>query len=349
MKIAIIIPDLTRNGPIIYVEYLVESLLKLNIDIDIYCMDQTSNIRFEKVKLLKINFFSSVDFDQYDLVHSHTIKADLFALKYASKIKHKWVITMHNLYKIDLGLLYNPIKAKLISSIWNLAFKSCKNYIVFSNSMKDYYVKEIGKKNYSVIRTGVPVSFSDKVVDDIDRELFEKLAKKYIILGSSGHLIRRKGYHQLVELLSRNKNFVVVIIGDGSEKEELISLAKILGVYDRLFLLGFKNDPIDYYKYFHVFVLPSYAEGLPLSLLEALASGLPIVCSKLDNYLDHFSENDVCFFDLDNTKSLEMSINKAYSEREHFANVSKCNYMEKFSSEIMATKHLEYYRSIIFN
>ena len=62
MKIAIIIPDLTRNGPIIYVEYLVESLLKLNIDIeiDIYCLNHNSNFRLEKVKLININFFSNI-------------------------------------------------------------------------------------------------------------------------------------------------------------------------------------------------------------------------------------------------------------------------------------------------
>ena len=134
MKIAIIIPDLTRNGPIIYVEYLVESLLKLNIDIeiDIYCLNHNSNFRLEKVKLININFFSSINYDQYDIVHSHTIKADLFALKNGAKIKDKWIITLHNLYKIDLGLLYNPVKSRFITRIWDLAFKSCKNYIVFS-------------------------------------------------------------------------------------------------------------------------------------------------------------------------------------------------------------------------
>jgi hypothetical protein len=346
MKIAIIIPDLTRNGPIIYVEYLVESLLKLNIDIDIYCLNHNSNFRLEKVKLININFFSSINYDQYDIVHSHTIKADLFALKNGAKIKDKWIITLHNLYKIDLGLLYTPVKSRFITRIWDLAFKSCKNYIVFSSSMKKYYLKEIGNKNYNVIRTGVPVSLGNNLIDD-DRELLENLERKYIILGSAGHLIKRKGYHQLVELLTRNKKYVVVIIGEGSEREELLSMAKLLCVDDRLFLLGFKNNPIDYYKYFDVFVLPSYAEGLPLSLLEALGSGLPIVCSKLENYLDHFSEDDVCYFELDNISSLEFSVNKAHFQREHLSKVSKNNYDKKFSSEIMAIKHLQFYESII--
>ena len=348
MKVAIIIPNLSRNGPIIYVEYLVEYLLKIGVIVEVYCFENVDNIKGLDVKIRRVKFLNSVNFDEYDIVHSHTIKADLFALKHFYKIKNKWVITTHNLYKMDLSLLYSPLKSFVISFIWRIAFYYCRNIIVFSRSMKEYYLKEIGLKNYGIIRTGVPVGHV-KNIDENDYEKLIILKKKYSIIGSSGHLIKRKGFHQLVSFLSRNPCCAVVIIGEGKERESLIQQANDLGVRDRLLLLGFKSDAVSYYKYFDLFILPSYTEGLPLALLEALAVGLPIVCSRLDNYKDHFLEDDVSFFNLDDIESLSKSVAMTLRNKELFAERSKLLYSQKFSTAKMAQIHYDYYVNIKLN
>lgn len=348
LKVAIIIPNISRNGPIIYVEYLVESLVQIGVKVDVFCFENVDNIKGLDVKIRSVKFLDSVNFDEYDIVHSHTIKADLFALKHFYYIRNKWVLTTHNLFKVDLSLLYNPYKSFLISFIWSIAFYYCRNIIVFSRSMKEYYIKEIGLKNYGIIRTGVPVP----LVKNIDEDDFEKLInlkKSYSIVGSSGHLIKRKGFHQLVSFLSMNLSCAVVIMGQGKERESLIKQANDLGVRDRLLLLGFKSDAVSYYKYFDLFILPSYAEGLPLALLEAMAVGLPIVCSRLDNYKDHFLEDDVSFFNLDDIESLTKSVAITLKNKELFAERSKRLYVQKFSTAKMAQIHYEYYIKIKLN
>ena len=94
-------------------------------------------------------------------------------------------------------------------------------------------------------------------------------------------LIERKGIRFLIEAIGRLKNDPVelILVGDGNQEEELKELAKGLGVSDRVVFKGYVNhDSIgEIYRNSDLFVLPSQNEGMSNALLEAMASGLPVI------------------------------------------------------------------------
>ena len=91
---------------------------------------------------------------------------------------------------------------------------------------------------------------------------------------------------KLPEYVLNNKNVHYAIAGQGNQKENLLDQAEELGVEHQFHLLGFRTDALKLYKAADIFVFPSFREGLSVSMMEAMASGLPIVCSKIRGNVD---------------------------------------------------------------
>ncbi len=136
-----------------------------------------------------------------------------------------------------------------------------------------------------VVQNGVNTGVHRPVDDTgaIRREL--DIPAAVPIIGSIGRLEPVKGYDVMIqafcELRARWEGEhppVLVIGGDGSEKQRLPDLARARGVADSVFLLGWRDDVRDLQSAFSVFTLSSHSEGTSVSLLEAMSAGLcPVV------------------------------------------------------------------------
>ena len=73
----------------------------------------------------------------------------------------------------------------------------------------------------------------------------------------------------------------MIVVGDGRRRSRLERLRSELGLKDHVFLVGAFDDVLPYYQAATLFVLPSLSEGLPLSLLEAMSCGLPVVVTRV--------------------------------------------------------------------
>ncbi|WP_158289272.1 glycosyltransferase [Paenibacillus flagellatus] len=96
-----------------------------------------------------------------------------------------------------------------------------------------------------------------------------------------GRLNPEKGFHRLIqslpELLKVKPDAMLWILGVGPLEQELRSLSESLGVGERVVFKGFENNPYRWLKHADLFVLPSYYEGLPNVLLEAIAVECPVL------------------------------------------------------------------------
>jgi len=119
-----------------------------------------------------------------------------------------------------------------------------------------------------------------------DRDAFNELPT----ILAAGRLSREKGFDILVEALhllaGKQRYFKCLIAGDGPEKASLSALRDNLGLGDKIDFLGYVRDIAPLMKTCDLLVLPSRHEGLPLSLLEAMASGLPVVASAVGGIPD---------------------------------------------------------------
>ena len=84
---------------------------------------------------------------------------------------------------------------------------------------------------------------------------------------------------KLNEDLKNKKSFVLLLLGEGSGMEGARALAEELGIADRVYFLGNRDNIYDYYQAMDYFVYPSRYEGLPGTMVEAQASGLKCVMS----------------------------------------------------------------------
>ncbi len=105
-----------------------------------------------------------------------------------------------------------------------------------------------------------------------------------------GRLHPKKGFGVLVEALrllaGRNVDFRCTIAGEGPEREPLQNQIRGAGMTGKIILTGWTDDVAGYLSSGDLFVLPSFQEDFPLAVLDAMASGLPIVASAIDGPKD---------------------------------------------------------------
>jgi lipopolysaccharide/colanic/teichoic acid biosynthesis glycosyltransferase/glycosyltransferase involved in cell wall biosynthesis len=116
-----------------------------------------------------------------------------------------------------------------------------------------------------------------------------------VTVGFVGRLVREKGLFELMEaareVLRRVPNARFLIVGEALQsdegvREELADLARSTGIEAHFLWTGYRSDVVRLYEAMDVFVLPSYREGMPRSIMEAMASGKPVVASDIPGCRD---------------------------------------------------------------
>ena len=108
------------------------------------------------------------------------------------------------------------------------------------------------------------------------------------ILLSVGELIKRKNHESMIRAIAKLKDssIVYVICGHGAREKALKKLAERLHVQDQIVFAGYRTDIMEVYRIADLYIFPSWQEGLPMALLEAMGCGLPIVCSEIRGNVD---------------------------------------------------------------
>lgn len=116
-----------------------------------------------------------------------------------------------------------------------------------------------------------------------------------VVLLTSGEMIPRKNQEVLFRMLARMKDephrsayekLHLLLCGHGELNEHLHGLADRLGIADHISFLGYREDMLEIFGASDIFLFPSLQEGLPRAMLEAMASGLPVICSEIRGNTD---------------------------------------------------------------
>lgn len=144
----------------------------------------------------------------------------------------------------------------------------------------------VGTKAYDksqVITNGIELKkfrYNSEIRNRLRNEL--KVKDKFVI-GHIGTFNEIKNHAFLIRLFKRihtsHPESALILVGEGSLLNKSYELTKELGLEDSVLFLGRRNDVKDLLQAFDIFVMPSLFEGLPFTLIEAQASGLPIVTS----------------------------------------------------------------------
>ena len=136
-----------------------------------------------------------------------------------------------------------------------------------------------------VVRHGIDVDAVAAYRSDRDAVRKELALEGRLVVGTVANLRRTKGWPDLLEAASRvvdaTDRATFVAVGQGPMEDEIRAMHRRLHLGERFRLLGFRADAVRVMAAFDVFCLPSHHEGLPVSLMEAMALGLPIVATDV--------------------------------------------------------------------
>ena len=182
------------------------------------------------------------------------------------------------------------------------------------------------------------------------REEFGFTDRDFVFM-STGQVSVRKNHEVIIKALSKidDPSVKYLIVGFGEEEARLKQMAKALGVEQRVVFAGYRGDVKQLLKVVEAFAFPSLQEGLPVALMEAMAAGLPIVCSRIRGNVDLVEDGQGGYlFDAHDTDGFVSGMRKIITN----ANASKMGlineqmikkfdrnvvseYMERIYSELM--------------
>ena len=250
-------------------------------------------IAYKQLKELIIN-------GKYDIVHCHTPNASVITRLVCKNIRKKNNLkvfyTAHgfHFYKgapFVNWLIFYPIEK--ICSRWTdvLVTITHEDYQLAQNKMdakEVVYVPGVG------INTADLAPKAEDATIKIDKRKELGLSQEDIVMLSVGELNKNKNHEILLRAMAQlgRKDLHYVIAGRGNLKEKLEQLAQELGVSGQLHLLGFRTDAKELFKMADFFAHPSFREGLSVAVMEAMASGLPIICSEIRGNIDLIKNNE---------------------------------------------------------
>ncbi len=257
-----------------------------------YC-DEYIDIPFERNPLKPGNFRAYkmlkklINEGGYDIIHCHTPVGGLLARMASRKVRKrgtKVFYTAHGLHffkgaPLKNWLIYYPVEKHYAK----------KTDVLITINQEDYQRASKFKARKTVYVPGVGIDTSrfgrNESVRVPKREELHIAEDEFVIL-SVGELIKRKNYEVVLEALSQLKKdgrisgIRYLISGDGVLLDNLRSETEKLGLSDHVVFLGYRRDVEELCNCSDLFVFMSHQEGLPVALMEAMACGLPVICSN---------------------------------------------------------------------
>lgn len=254
--------------------------------------------------------------NKYDLVHTHTPTAGALTRLAAIGTSTKVIYTAHgfHFYKgapILNWLLYFPVE-------WLLSFFT-DTLITINTEDYEFAKANLHANNVEYV-PGVGIDLTrfehpEPTKNNIRNEL--GIPQDAIVLLSIGELNKNKNHETALKAFAEinNPNTYYIICGQGPLKEYLAGLATKLNISDKTFFLGYRSDILEIMKVSDIFIHPSFREGLPVSLMEAMACGLPCIASRIRGNTDLIKGlGEKYLFDPNNVEVLSNKISELISD-----------------------------------
>jgi glycosyltransferase involved in cell wall biosynthesis len=159
------------------------------------------------------------------------------------------------------------------------------------------------------------------------------LNKENLTVGMASRLIPLKNIkaaiYMLSKLLEKGLDIKLTIAGDGPEKENLIEYAKELNILKRVTFLGFVNDMQSFYEKIDIYCISSITEDLPLSVIESMMLGKPIIASNIGGIPDILK--DINYSILVHDFYSQGEINDIYNMLENCNNYKCAKYLNEIA------------------
>lgn len=286
-------------------------LKEIGIEVHILkCLHNPLDIR-KTVKLINI-----IKKYKPDIIHSHLFDSNFHA-RIAGVLcgVQSLVIHEHSTYHQKEKFFRFPVYADRVLARFTYKI------IAISDAVKNFTVRQekIPENKFEVIRNCIPVDkFIKQDRASIKHGVREQLGIKqdsFLIINVAS-LTKQKGHEYLLEAMASLKiqNTMLLLVGDGPLRRNLNDQVKKLNLADKVIFLGIRRDIPELLAASDLFVLPSIWEGQGLVILEAMASGLPIVATNVGGVPEVVTEREGYLIEPKNPQALANAITKIKSD-----------------------------------
>jgi glycosyltransferase involved in cell wall biosynthesis len=233
-----------------------------------------------------------------DVVHTHTAKAGtlgrIAALVYntASRRARRCAV-IHTFHGHVLEGYFGPLGSAVVRAIERTLARITDRIVTISVRQREDITRRFGiapARKVATVPLGLELGSLLKLEDRAGGRLTVPTELEDVVVGYVGRLVSIKSLDTLVRGVAiaraRLPKIRLLIAGDGQERPRLEQLVGELGLTDRVEFLGWRSDLASLYRRMHVFVLTSINEGTPVSLIEAMAAGVPVVASSVGGVPD---------------------------------------------------------------
>jgi glycosyltransferase involved in cell wall biosynthesis len=229
------------------------------------------------------NFLSILESLQPDIIHFHLFGSNLIAKPLAALAGHAALIVhdhCNDLSRNNAGLLIADALANRVAA----------RVIAVSESVRGFLIRQeaLDPERVMTLTNGIdaemfrPASVSERE----RRKTMLGIPSDAFVIGGVGRLVAQKNFGVFLrvaaQILSRHPGVIFVIAGTGPLEEKLRDQADALGISANIRFLGHVSDRVRLYQALDALLMTSDFEGTPMTLLEAMASGLPVVASSVD-------------------------------------------------------------------
>jgi len=282
--------------------------------------------------------------DGIDLLHTHGYKADLYGYVAAWRSHKPIVATCHNWVGGTAALgIYNHLD--------RLALKRFNALAAVSDSVAQ-----------RLIDSGVSPRKIKNIANGIDVELFGH-AQPLPALAFDGHKVvgmvarldLQKGFEYLLwavrELCVAFRELKVVIVGEGPDRKAIEDMIQQCGLQSKVVLAGQHSDMPGVYAAMDIFVLPSLNEGLPMTILEAMAASKPVIATRVGAIPSLIKHGDTgLLVDPRDADGLRDAIANLLSDSELCGRLGAAGHewvSQNYTSEVMALKYRQMYEEVL--
>lgn len=291
---------------------------------------------FEIRKLLKINSF--------DIVHLNSTKAGVLGSLATIGLSTKVIYTAHGF--VFKEKIFFPKKIVYLFMEWLAARFRDITITVSSQDQKLASNYGLGKSVH--IPNGIePITFKEKR-ESLD---FFNLDYKNINLVSVANYFPNKNLATLIKsipLIKTKDKITLTLIGEGGERQKLTKLIESLNLTNKVKLFGKVSYPAEYLKAFNIFILPSFKEGFPYAVLEAMSAGLPLILSNIPSHHE-IASNSAIYIDPKNHASLASQISNliSNSELQNLLSTNSLKQSKTFTESEMLSKTKGLYEQVL--
>lgn len=228
------------------------------------------------------NLLRLIKKENIGLIHSHLFDTNFYSCIAAKMMNIPHIATEHG----DIHLATRKMNIKRFIKAKVMSIFSDK-IIFVSKFTRDKFLRiaKVPKKKAIVVYNGIDLNKYEDQIDIQKKRAEIGINQDEFVIGNVGSLYPVKGQTYLLKaarnVISEIPSAKFLFIGKGGLKNILKEEAEHLGIENSVKFLGFREDIKELLKVMNVFVLSSLSEGLPLSLIEAMASKVPVVATNV--------------------------------------------------------------------